>query len=136
MKIRMCYQELLSDPYIFNAFKLATPKLKGTVLDDMFSCIGAELERQGAFNEKLQASIFIALCETFGGSALYIPSGDRIKDVLSSIKIFKEFTGDNAGALAIKYRVSERTIHIICERQRKLQKQTRDHLENIGVRND
>ncbi|MCX7134414.1 Mor transcription activator family protein [Aeromonas sp.] len=132
--MRIRYDELLASPYFFDAFKRSLPNIKGTTLDDLFSCIGEELKKQGVFSELLQASMLIAFCETFGGSNFYVPSGVRVKGVLRDLKMFKEFTGNNIGELSIKYRVSERNVIDIISTQRKLQKESRDHLDNIGVR--
>lgn len=131
--MKIGYEELLAEPGFFDAFKASLPKIKGTVLDDMYSCIGAQLNKQGVFNERLQASMFIAMCETFGGTTVYIPSGERIKQILRDIKMHKEFKGDNTAQLSVKYRLSEREVNSILEKQRALQKDARDHLERIGI---
>ncbi|MGL4887643.1 MAG: Mor transcription activator family protein [Aeromonas veronii] len=131
--MKLGYDELLANPEFFDAFKKSLPRIKGTTLDDLYSCIGRKIKEHGLCDDVLQAKLFFTICEVFGGSNFYLPSGLLVKKMLGEVCIFKEFNGANVHSLALKYGVSDKNISCILERQRRLQKEARDHLDRIGV---
>lgn len=53
------------------------------------------------------------LCETFGGSSIYIPQFKELAKNRVYRCIHEEYRGDNIKELAIKYEVSESTVYNI-----------------------
>ncbi|AYV12972.1 Mor transcription activator family protein [Shewanella algae] len=53
-----------------------------------------------------------------GGRDLYIPNGDRLKDALRDIRIWREFKGNNLEQLSRQYGLTERRISQIVAEQR------------------
>ncbi|MGU5583284.1 Mor transcription activator family protein [Aeromonas hydrophila] len=132
--MKVDYAEILSDNEMFEAFKKSSNSVRNEVVDHIYHSIKKCLIERGVFEEKLHASLFIGLCESFGGLQVYLPSGKHLFKVLEELVIFKEFNGKNQNELALKYRVSNRSIASIVERQRKFQKMARDSLEGIGIK--
>lgn len=132
--MRIDYAELLSSADMFEAFKRSTIKDRSETLQVVYHSLKKCLVEKGYFDEKLHASLFIALCEALGGAQIYLPGPRHLFKILDEILIHKEFTGKNQDELALKYKLSRKTIGIILERQRKFQKLARDHIEGIGIK--
>lgn len=132
--MKIDYAEILSDPEMFEAFKKSSHSVRNEIIDHIYYAIKKCLVEKGVFEEKLHASLFMGLCEAFGGLQVYIPAGRHLFKVLEELVIYKEFNGKNQNELAVKYKISTRSIISIVERQRKFQKMARDSLEGIGIR--
>lgn len=53
-----------------------------------------------------------------GSRDMYIPNGERLKDALRDIQIWREFKGDNIESLSRKFGLTERRITQIIKFQR------------------
>lgn len=53
-----------------------------------------------------------------GGRDMYIPNGERLKDALRDIRIWREFKGNNLEVLARDYGLTERRVSQIIAEQR------------------
>ncbi|MCL1162482.1 transcriptional regulator [Shewanella chilikensis] len=53
-----------------------------------------------------------------GGRDIYIPNGDRLKDALRDIRIWREFKGNNLEQLSRDYGLTERRVSQIIAEQR------------------
>ncbi|BBT78634.1 hypothetical protein WP8S18E11_03000 [Aeromonas veronii] len=131
--MKIDYAELLSDEAMFDVFLKSCKVKRDETLGLLFESIKDGLERQSCFSEKLRASIFIAICETLGGSQVYMPRGEYLRDSLIRFSIFKEFDGKNTKLLAIKYGMSVRNIQNILDDQRTQNRLARDCIERLGV---
>jgi len=134
--MKVDYAEILSDPGMFEAFKRSSYQERNEVLSHIYETLKKCLIERNVFNEKLHASLFIGLCEAFGGQQIYVPKGRHLFKILDELVIYREFNGNNKNELAVKYKIGTRTIDIIVARQRKFQKMARDSLEGIGIRHD
>jgi len=134
--MKIDYAELLADDVTFSAFQKASEDIRNETLNQVFLAIKNGLEKQGVLERKVHASVFISLCESVGGQCLYLPRGDSLFGVIRDIAIFKEFDGKNKKYLAIKYRMSLRSIDNILNDQRKTRRLARDCIERLGVGND
>ena len=134
--MKIDYSEILSDPDMFEAFKKASYHERSEVLSHVYETLKKCLIKKKAFDEKLHASLFIALCESLGGQMVYLPTGRNLFKVIDEIVIYKEFDGANKNELALKYKISVRAVELIVARQRKFQKMARDSLEGMGIRHD
>lgn len=134
--MRVDYSEILSDPDMFEAFKKSSYVERNEILSHIYEVIKAGLIKKNVFDEKLHASLFIGLCEAFGGLQIYVPCARHLFKVLDELVIYKEFNGENLNELALKYKISARSVSSIVARQRKFQKMARDSLEGIGIRHD
>ena len=56
---------------------------------------------------------FLALCEIFGGTNVYVPKKERILQKIRDGEIKREFGGQNYKRIAAKYGLSERRIRQI-----------------------
>jgi Mor family transcriptional regulator len=131
--MKVDYAELLSDDGMFDVFLKSCTVERNETLGLLFESIKSGLEQHHCFSEKLRASIFISICETLGGSQIYMPRGDYLRDSLIRFSIFKEFDGNNAKLLAVKYGMSVRSIQTILDNQRKQNRLARDCIERLGV---
>jgi Mor family transcriptional regulator len=73
-----------------------------------------------AISNSVQISEALAttLSTYLGGRDIYIPNGDRLKDALRDIRIWREFKGNNLEQLSRKYGLTERRISQIITEQR------------------
>lgn len=133
--MKIDYTELIADSEIFEAFNKSSVSIRNETLSAVYLSIKRGLEKQGSYNKKLHASIFIALCEAVGGQTLYLPRGERLMSIVRDISIFKEFDGTNQKYLSIKHGLCLRSINTILNDQRKSRRLARDCIENLGVGN-
>jgi len=131
--MKVDYAELLSDDGMFDIFLKSCSVERNETLSWLFESIKSGLEQHDCFSEKLRASIFISICETLGGSQIYMPSGEYLRSSLIRFSIFKEFNGDNVKLLAVKYGMSVRNIQTILDSQRKQSLLARERIERLGV---
>ncbi len=69
-------------------------------------------------SEFLSKVLVTALSTYMGGRDIYIPNGERLKDALRDIQIWREFKGNNIEALSRKYKMTERRVTQIIKFQR------------------
>lgn len=79
-----------------------------------------ELARQAVF----------AICDTVGGSVIYLPRGEMLKKAMRDAAIFHEWkiNGAKPHQLARKYRLADQTIYDIIARQRALHRRSEPDL--------
>lgn len=131
--MKIDYAELLSDESMFDVFLKSCAVMRNETLSFLYESIKVGLERQNCFDEKLRASIFIAICETIGGSQIYLPNAEYLKKSLVMFSIYKEFDGKNQRMLSLKYGMSVRNIQAVLEKQRVQNRLARDCIERLGV---
>lgn len=66
----------------------------------------------------LSEALATTLSSYLGGRDLYIPNGERLKDALRDIRIWREFKGNNLEQLSRDYDLTERRISQIIAEQR------------------
>ncbi|EPZ00553.1 Mor transcription activator family protein [Mannheimia haemolytica] len=96
-----------------------------SLLIEVIDVMQAELLRQQVEekNAKLTAcKLAGVLAHYFGGKSFYLPAGDKIKEALRDVQIYRDFDGKNVPDLVKKYRLSESTIYAILRQQRSLQR--------------
>lgn len=96
-----------------------------SLLVEVIDVMQAELLRQQVEEEnaKLTAcKLAGVLAHYFGGKSFYLPAGDKIKEALRDVQIYRDFDGKNVPDLVKKYRLSESTIYAILRQQRSLQR--------------
>ncbi|AYV14347.1 Mor transcription activator family protein [Shewanella algae] len=73
-----------------------------------------------AISNSVQISEALAttLSTYLGGRDIYIPNGDRLKDALRDIRIWREFKGNNLEQLSRDYGLTERRVSQIIAEQR------------------
>lgn len=71
---------------------------------------------------QIARAVVYAICETMGGSVVYIPRGDTLRRALRDAEIFREWREKNVRAdeLARKFDLSSQAIYDIIARQRVL----------------
>lgn len=134
--MKLNYDELLSDPKMFEAFRASGHRERSEILSSIYDSIKYSLEKYKKYDEVLHASIFIGLCESFGGTQVYLPSKSSLCKAISELAIYNEFNGKNKKELSLKYRISNRTIDTIVERHRKYSRMAREHLHGMGIKHD
>ncbi|RRN04665.1 transcriptional regulator [Bibersteinia trehalosi] len=95
------------------------------LLLEVIDVMQAELQRQqfAENSAKLTAcKLAGVIAHYFGGKSFYLPAGDKIKEALRDVQIYRDFDGKNVPDLVKKYRLSESTIYAILRQQRSLQR--------------
>lgn len=79
---------------------------------------------------ELARQTVLAICDTMGGSVLYLPRGKRLKTAIRDVAIFHEWrvNGATPHQLAIKHRLCDQTIYDIIARQRALHRRSEPDL--------
>ncbi|WP_077753620.1 Mor transcription activator family protein [Shewanella psychrophila] len=77
------------------------------------------LEGQKVGNAMVISEALATTLSTYlGGRDLYIPNGERLKDALRDIRIWREFKGNNLEQLSRDYGLTERRVSQIIAEQR------------------
>lgn len=100
-----------------------------TLLGEVFTCLRKELE--GQLSESEIISVFCCICDYFGGTQVYFPSGDSLKNVVTGFLIYKEFNGKNVHELVKKYKSSEQHIYRLVEKHRNAEREARNQVEQF-----
>lgn len=66
----------------------------------------------------LSEALATSLSTYLGGRDVYIPNGERLKDALRDIQIWREFKGNNLELLSRSYGLTERRVSQIIAEQR------------------
>lgn len=79
---------------------------------------------------ELARSVVFAICDTMGGSVIYLPRGDALKKAMRDAAIFREWREHNVQPpeLVRKYRLASPTIYDIIARQRALHRRNEPDL--------
>lgn len=78
----------------------------------------------------LARHVVFGICDTMGGSVIYLPRGELLKKAMRDAEIFREWHEHNAqpADLARKYRLASQTIYDIIARQRALHRRSEPDL--------
>lgn len=88
-------------------------------LQSLCELLRCTLADQNVDNATFLSEVLVtALCTYLGGRDMYIPNGERLKDSLRDIQIWREFKGDNIELLSRKFGITERRITQIIKFQR------------------
>jgi Mor family transcriptional regulator len=79
---------------------------------------------------ELSRHVVFAICDTLGGSVVYLPRGDTLRKAMRDAAIFHEWgkKGAQPADLARKYRLASQTIYDIIARQRALHRKSEPDL--------
>ena len=106
-------------------------------LKEMVEIAEAELrvklpERQDI--PELARAVVFAICDTMGGSVLYLPRGESLKKAMRDAAIFRDWRDRNVqpADLVRKYRLSSPTVYDIIARQRALHRRNEPDLFGFG----
>jgi Mor family transcriptional regulator len=82
----------------------------------------------------LARHVVFALCDTLGGSVVYLPRGDTLKRAMRDAAIFRDWRdgGKPPADLVRKYRLANQTIYDIIARQRALHRKREPDLFGTG----
>lgn len=71
---------------------------------------------------KIARAVVYSICQTMGGSVVYIPRGDILRRALRNAEIFREWRDNNSRVdeLARKFDLSSQAVYDIIARQREL----------------
>jgi Mor family transcriptional regulator len=85
---------------------------------------------EGATSAELARHVVFAICDTLGGSVIYLPRGDALKRAMRDAAIFQEWRekGIQPVDLVRKYRLASQTIYDIISRQRALHRKSEPDL--------
>ncbi|MCE9679594.1 transcriptional regulator [Shewanella sp. AS1] len=90
-----------------------------STLQSLCEVMRVTLEGQAVDNAvHLSEALATTLSTYLGGRDIYIPNGERLKDALRDIRIWREFKGNNLEPLSRKYGLTERRISQIIAEQR------------------
>lgn len=115
----------MSDPAVLRRWE-------GSLLE-MVGVAEASLRRAMGNTEAVPAlarHVVFGICDTMGGSVIYLPRGELLKKAMRDAEIFREWHGSNARPddLARKYRLASQTIYDIIARQRALHRRSEPDL--------
>ena len=90
-----------------------------STLQSIFELMRITLEGQKVSNAMVISEALATTLSTYlGGRDLYIPNGERLKDALPDIRIWREFKGHNPEQLSSDYGLTERRVSQIIAEQR------------------
>ncbi|SDI84014.1 Transcriptional regulator, Middle operon regulator (Mor) family [Pseudomonas flavescens] len=79
---------------------------------------------------ELARAVVFAICDTMGGSVIYLPRGDALKKAVRDASIFRDWREHNIQPMELvrKYRLASPTIYDIIARQRALHRRNEPDL--------
>ncbi|WP_265535386.1 Mor transcription activator family protein [Pseudomonas saponiphila] len=79
---------------------------------------------------EIARSVVFAICDTMGGSVIYLPRGDALKKAMRDAAIFRAWRDHNApiSTLVRRYKLASQTIYEIIARQRALHRRNEPDL--------
>lgn len=100
-----------------------------------------EIALRGKLGDSIDVSdlarhVVLALCETMGGSVMYLPRGSALKRAMRDAAIYHDWRENNISptALVRKYRLASQTIYEIIARQRALHRKREPDLFGFDQR--
>lgn len=96
-----------------------------SVLMELMGVIQNRLTQRGIDMPELPLEVVLDIGEYMGGSQVYLPKGDRLRQHVRDMQIWNEFNGRNIKTLARKHHVTDKTIYEICARMRKIEQAKR-----------
>ena len=90
-----------------------------STLQSLCELMRVTLEGQAVSNSvHISEALATTLSTYLGGRDIYIPNGERLKDALRDIRIWREFKGNNLEQLSRNYDLTERRVSQIIAEQR------------------
>lgn len=90
-----------------------------STLQSLCELMRVTLEEKGITESvALSEALATTLSTYLGGRDIYIPNGERLKDALRDIRIWREFKGNNLEQLSRQYGLTERRVSQIVKAQR------------------
>lgn len=90
-----------------------------STLQSLCELMRITLESRAISNSvQISEELATTLSTYLGGRDLYIPNGERLKDALRDIRIWREFKGNNLEQLSRDYGLTERRVSQIIAEQR------------------
>ncbi|MDR8523451.1 Mor transcription activator family protein [Shewanella fidelis] len=90
-----------------------------STLQSLCELMRVTLEGQAISNAvQISEALATTLSTYLGGRDIYIPNGERLKDALRDIRIWREFKGNNLEQLSRDYSLTERRVSQIIAEQR------------------
>ncbi|MCL1048437.1 transcriptional regulator [Shewanella abyssi] len=90
-----------------------------STLQSLCELMRVTLEGQAISNAvQISEALATTLSTYLGGRDIYIPNGERLKDALRDIRIWREFKGNNLEQLSRDYGLTERRVSQIIAEQR------------------
>ncbi|GGI81938.1 transcriptional regulator [Shewanella hanedai] len=90
-----------------------------STLQSLCELMRVTLDRQAVSNSvHISEALATTLSTYLGGRDIYIPNGERLKDALRDIRIWREFKGNNLEQLSRNYDLTERRVSQIIAEQR------------------
>ncbi|QYK02777.1 Mor transcription activator family protein [Shewanella psychrotolerans] len=90
-----------------------------STLQSLCELMRVTLEGQAISNSvQISEALATTLSTYLGGRDIYIPNGERLKDALRDIRIWREFKGNNLEQLSRDYGLTERRVSQIIAEQR------------------
>lgn len=94
------------------------------LLRDINSLLRNELAKRGVDNN-LSLPLTYAIAKNLGGMQVYIPKGDVLEAMIRDMQIWSEFNGSNVAQLALKYKVTFKTVYSVIARMRDAERKRR-----------
>lgn len=84
----------------------------------------------GVTSAELARHVVFAICDTLGGSVIYLPRGEALKKAMRDAAIFQDWRekGIQPVDLVRKYRLANQTLYAIISRQRALHRKNEPDL--------
>lgn len=79
---------------------------------------------------ELARAVVFAICNTMGGSVLYLPRGTALQNAIRDAALFRDWRDHNIGPLELvrKYKITSPTVYAIIARQRALHRRNEPDL--------
>lgn len=103
------------------ASKVVVPNLSGTLLE-MYEVVEAKISNGGEIDDEvrdLTVKLVLAIAETFGGHAFYLPKGAVTKRWLRNYRLYQDWrTGMAHNDLIKKYKLSSAIVYGVVTKMR------------------
>lgn len=108
--------------------RMSAPEVMGAWegrLQEMFSVVEHALGQLPETNERraeIARWVTLTLCDTLGGTIIYLPRGDALKRAIRDTEIYRDWqkSGKLPRQLARKYKLGEQAVYAIIAKQREL----------------
>lgn len=111
----------LSDPVVLNRWEGTLTEMAGIAESKLREVLPDKPDQVPG----IARAVVYAICETMGGSVVYIPRGDTLRRALRDAEIFREWRDKNTrpDKLARQFKLSSQSVYDIIARQRELHRQ-------------
>ncbi|EPT7428694.1 Mor transcription activator family protein [Vibrio cholerae] len=95
------------------------------LLLELHGVIANSLKQHGVDSPEAALQAVLDIGEYMGGVQVYLPRGDRLRQQIRDMKIYKEFNGNNIRQLAHRYHLTDKAIYEIIAKLRKIEQRRR-----------